>query len=43
MLGVGYLIILFLPSYGWTSAGVLTALALTAQAFIGARANGPAS
>ena len=43
MLGVGYLIILFLPSYGWTSAGVLTALALTVQAFIGARANGPAS
>ena len=43
MLGVGYLIILFLPSYGWTSAGVLIALALTAQAFIGARANGPAS
>ena len=43
MLGVGYLIILFLPSYGWTSAGVLTALALTAQAFIGARTNGPAN
>ena len=43
MLGVGYLIILFLPQYGWTSAGVLTALALTAQAFIGARANGLAS
>ena len=40
MLGVGYLTILFLPHYGWIAAGVLTAIALTAQAFIGARANG---
>lgn len=43
MLGVGYLTILFLPQYGWIAAGVLTAVALTAQAFIGARANGTAS
>ena len=43
MLGIGYLIILFLPQYGWMSAGALTAVALTAQAFIGARANGLAS
>ena len=37
MLGVGYLTILFLPQYGWIAAGVLTAVALTAQAIIGAR------
>ena len=43
MLGVGYLAILFLPQYGWIAAGVLTAIALTAQAIIGARANGTAS
>ena len=43
MLGVGYLTILFLPQYGWIAAGVLTAIALTAQAFMGARANGSAS
>ena len=42
MLGVGYLAILFLPQYGWIAAGVLTAVALTAQAFIGGRSNGPA-
>ena len=42
-LGVGYLTILFLPNYGWIAAGVLTAAALTAQAFIGARADGPKS
>ena len=42
-LGVGYLTILFLPRYGWIAAGALTAAALTAQAFIGARANGPKS
>ena len=41
LLGVGYLIILFLPQYGWTAAGILTAAALTTQAFIGARANEP--
>ena len=43
MLGVGYLTILFLPQYGWIAAGALTAVALTAQAFIGARASGTAS
>ena len=43
MLGVGYLTILFLPGYGWIAAGALTAVALIAQAFIGARANGIAS
>ena len=43
MLGVGYLTILFLPGYGWIAAGALTAVALIAQAYIGARANGIAS
>ena len=42
MLGVGYLTILFLPQYGWIAAGVLTAVAMTAQAFIGGRSNGQA-
>ena len=43
MLGVGYLAILFLPQYGWIAAGALTAIALTAQAFIGGRSDGSAS
>ena len=38
LLGVGYLITLVLPSYGFTVAGVLAATALAAQAFLGARA-----
>ena len=43
MLGVGYLMILFLPQYGWIAAGVLTAVALVTQAVIGARSSGTAS
>ena len=43
MLGVGYLTILFLPNYGWIAAGLLTAVALTAQAFIGGRSHGAAT
>ncbi len=43
MVGVGYLAILFLPNYGWIAAGALTAVALTAHAFIGARTSGRAS
>ena len=42
MLGVGYISILFLPDYGWIAAGALTAVALIAQAILGARANGTA-
>ena len=42
MLGAGYLAILFLPQYGWIAAGVLTAIALAAQAILGARASGNA-
>lgn len=42
MLGVGYITILFLPDYGWIAAGALTAVALIAQAILGARANGTA-
>ena len=38
LLGVGYLITLALPSYGFTVAGVLAATALAAQAFLGTRA-----
>ncbi len=37
MLGVCYLITLFVPGYGWTTAGVIVAVTLTAQAFLGAR------
>ena len=43
MLGVGYITILFLPDYGWIAAGALTAVALIAQAILGARASGTAS
>ena len=43
MVGVGYLTILFLPNYGWIAAGALTAVALTAHAFIGARTSGTAN
>lgn len=38
LLGVGYLITLALPSYGFTVAGVLAATALTAQGYLGAKA-----
>ena len=38
LLGVGYLITLALPSYGFTVAGVLAATALAVQAFLGTRA-----
>ncbi len=37
LLGVGYLLTLFLPGYKFTTVGVLVAAALTAQAFLGAR------
>ena len=37
LLGVCYLITLFVPGYGWTTAGVIVAVTLTAQAFLGAR------
>ena len=43
MLGIGYLVTLFLPDYGFTMAGVLVAAALTAQAFLGAPTRAPAS
>ncbi|MCY3941027.1 MAG: hypothetical protein OXG29_08145 [Gammaproteobacteria bacterium] len=39
LLGVGYLITLALPAYGFTVAGVLAATALATQAFLGARAH----
>ena len=42
MLGVGYLVTLFVPGYGFTAAGMLVAAALTAQAFLGAPARAPA-
>ena len=31
-----YLVTLFVPGYGWTAAGVIVAVVLTAQAFMGA-------
>ena len=34
--GVGYMVTLFVPGYGWTAAGVVVAAVLTAQAFLGA-------
>ena len=37
LLGAGYLITLFLPDYGFTTAGVCVAAALVAQAFLGSR------
>lgn len=37
VLGVGYLITLALPAYGFTTVGVLVAVALTSQAFLGGR------
>ncbi len=37
VLGVCYLITLFVPGYGWTTAGVIVAVTLTAQGFLGAR------
>ena len=37
VLGVCYLITLFLPGYVWTTAGVIVAVALTVQAFLEAR------
>lgn len=37
LLGVGYLISLFMPEYGFTTVGVLVAGALVAQAFLGPR------
>ena len=38
LLGAGYLITLALPSYGFTTVGVLIAVALSTQAFLGKRA-----
>lgn len=38
LLGAGYLITLALPSYGFTAVGVLVAIALATQAFLGSRA-----
>ena len=38
LLGVGYLVSLFMPEYGFTTVGVAFAGALTTQAFLGARA-----
>ena len=37
LLGVGYLITLALPAWGFTTAGVLLAAALSIQAYLGAR------
>ena len=34
--GIGYLVTLFIPGFGWTVAGVVVAGVLTAQAFLGA-------
>ena len=36
LMGAGYLITIWVPSFGWTTAGVLLAIALTAGAFWGA-------
>ena len=36
--GASYLVILFIPAYQWTVAGVFMAVALVWQAFLGARA-----
>ncbi len=38
LLGVGYIITLALPAHGFTLVGVLVAIALATQAFLGARA-----
>ena len=38
LLGAGYIITLALPAYGFTTVGVLVALALVTQAFLGSRA-----
>lgn len=38
LLGAGYIITLALPAFGFTTAGVLVALALVTQAFLGSRA-----
>ena len=37
VLGVGYLITLALPAYGFTTVGVLVAVALASQAFLDGR------
>ena len=40
VMGISFLVSLFLPSFGWTAAGVLVSVALTVQAMAGRHRNG---
>ena len=40
IMGISFLVSLFLPHFGWTAAGVLVAVALAVQALVGRRRNG---
>lgn len=37
LVGIGFLISIYLPDYGWTVVGVMLAVSLTAQAYLGVR------
>ena len=39
LMGLCFLITLFVPQYGWTTAGAVAGLALSAQAFLGRRSH----